>query len=110
MSKLHYFALNEHTKYRPIRRELDDNNKYRIKNSQWLSFTYSLELSASQAYGKQLLFVPTCRIMLGFSYFPRPRPAIGTSLVNNRSRDRHSTDQNSCFLGGYIGELTERVP
>jgi len=34
---------------------------------------------------------PPCRMTLGFSYFPRPR-------------DRHSANQNSCFLGGYMGE------
>jgi len=42
--------------------------------------------------------------------FPATTPAIGTSLVNNRSHDGHSTSQNSCFLICYIGELTERVP
>jgi len=31
MSKLHYIAVNEHTKYEPIRCELDDGDKYRVK-------------------------------------------------------------------------------
>jgi len=32
--KLHYFAANEHTKYKPIRHELDDDDKYQVKNPQ----------------------------------------------------------------------------
>jgi len=32
VSKLHYFAVNEHTKYKPIPCELDDDDKYRVKN------------------------------------------------------------------------------
>jgi len=36
VSKLHYFAVNEHTKYKPIRCELNDDDKYPVKNSQWL--------------------------------------------------------------------------
>jgi len=28
VSKLHYFAVDEHTKYKPIRCELDDDDKY----------------------------------------------------------------------------------
>jgi len=34
--------------------------------------------------------VQPCRMTLGFSYFPRPRPA----------RDRHSANQNLCMSGG----------
>jgi len=37
VSKLYYFAVNEHTKYKPIRCELNDNDKYPVKNPQWLS-------------------------------------------------------------------------
>jgi len=37
MSKLHYFAVNEHTKYKPIQCELDNDDKYRVENPQWLS-------------------------------------------------------------------------
>jgi len=33
VSKLHYFAANKHTKYKPIRCELEDDDKYRVKNS-----------------------------------------------------------------------------
>jgi len=58
-----------------------------------MTIVHSLELPA---YGKQL---PTCRMTLGFSYFPRPRPA---RLVNNRSRDRHSANQNSLFLAASL--------
>jgi len=32
--KLHYFAVNEHTKYKPVRCELNDDDKYPVKNPQ----------------------------------------------------------------------------
>ena len=71
--KLHYFAVNEHTKYRAIQCGLDDDDRYQVKKThndyRFIHWNCPpVRRTGYKAY-KQQLFVLPCHMMLGFPYF-----------------------------------------
>jgi len=98
VSKLRYFAVNEHTKYKPIRCELHDNDKYRVKNPQWLSGVplrgYDITHSG---WGVQQAAAVCTALPYDAGIFLFPT-TTRTSLVNSKSCDHHSANQNYVSL------------
>jgi len=101
VSKLHYFAVNEHTKYKPktlqllwykpIPCELDDDDKYRVKKPTMI-IQHVIERTASSH-----------SMTLGFSYFPSQRGGLhlrrhslaGDSIIGCAGVVRHLSANSS---------------
>jgi len=58
VSKLHYFSVNEHTKYKAIRCELDDDDKYRVKNPQLLIVRQAAAVRTTLPYHAGIFLFP----------------------------------------------------
>jgi len=87
MSKLHYFAVNKHTKYKPIRCELNDDDKYPVKNPQWLLHT---RLTPCFAFMTSHARAGTCRPAVWCWDFPIFRDHAQHVIVTAPIRTRAS--------------------